>query len=206
MRCLFLILCILVELVGFCSPIKNNIAARNIEFVNEEKASYTARDYVQDGLIAMWDGIENVSYGEHDDEATAWIDLVNAKKLNGNVVNGNSFKILSTSIIKGFTLTNDMTIELVRNSSIDFTTAIMLTYGTAGSASLRYAINGVRSGYALYQLRYWDGASIKNDYQLKTYVPISMTYSNNIISIYGNNKLLSTHDDAIASEIDGLVI
>ena len=27
----------------------------------------TARDYVQDGLVAMWDGIENVGWGEHSD-------------------------------------------------------------------------------------------------------------------------------------------
>ena len=35
----------------------------------------TARDYVQNGLIAMWDGIENVGYGQHDDAATTWVDL-----------------------------------------------------------------------------------------------------------------------------------
>lgn len=35
----------------------------------------TANDYVQNGLIAMWDGIENVGYGQHDDNATSWADL-----------------------------------------------------------------------------------------------------------------------------------
>ena len=35
----------------------------------------TAKDYVQNGLIAMWDGIENVGYGQHDDNATSWADL-----------------------------------------------------------------------------------------------------------------------------------
>ena len=35
----------------------------------------TAADYVQFGLIAMWDGIENVGYGQHDDAATTWVDL-----------------------------------------------------------------------------------------------------------------------------------
>lgn len=35
----------------------------------------TARDYIQNGLIAMWDGIENVGYGTHDDNATSWVDL-----------------------------------------------------------------------------------------------------------------------------------
>ena len=36
----------------------------------------TARDYVQDGLIAMWDGIENAGWGVHDPNATVWKDLV----------------------------------------------------------------------------------------------------------------------------------
>ena len=41
---------------------------------------YTARDYVQDGLVAMWDGIENAGWGTHDDAATVWKDLTG----NGN--------------------------------------------------------------------------------------------------------------------------
>ena len=36
---------------------------------------YTARDYVQNGLIAMWDGIENAGWGVHDPNATVWKDL-----------------------------------------------------------------------------------------------------------------------------------
>lgn len=36
---------------------------------------WTARDYVQDGLVAMWDGIENAGWGVHDANATVWKDL-----------------------------------------------------------------------------------------------------------------------------------
>lgn len=36
----------------------------------------TARDYVQDGLVAMWDGIENAGWGVHDDSVQYWTDLV----------------------------------------------------------------------------------------------------------------------------------
>lgn len=39
------------------------------------KRKPTARDYVQDGLIAMWDGIENAGWGVHDPNATTWKDL-----------------------------------------------------------------------------------------------------------------------------------
>ena len=35
----------------------------------------TAKDYIQDGLIAMWDGIENAGWGVNDPSATVWKDL-----------------------------------------------------------------------------------------------------------------------------------
>lgn len=40
------------------------------------KKGPTARDYVQDGLIAMWDGIENAGWGVCDNSAQYWTDLV----------------------------------------------------------------------------------------------------------------------------------
>ena len=40
------------------------------------KPKPTARDYVQDGLVAMWDGIENAGWGVHDENATTWKDLI----------------------------------------------------------------------------------------------------------------------------------
>ena len=40
------------------------------------KSGYTAKDYVQDGLVAMWDGIENAGFGVHDSVARTWKDLI----------------------------------------------------------------------------------------------------------------------------------
>ena len=40
------------------------------------KSGYTAKDYVQDGLIAMWDGIENAGWGVHDTTIVGWRNLV----------------------------------------------------------------------------------------------------------------------------------
>lgn len=45
----------------------------------QKDAEPTARDYVQDGLIAMWDGIENAGWGTHD--ANAPVDLVTNTRL-----------------------------------------------------------------------------------------------------------------------------
>ena len=42
---------------------------------------WSAKDYVQDGLVAMWDGIENAGWGTHDPNATSWVDLS-----SGNIV------------------------------------------------------------------------------------------------------------------------
>lgn len=36
----------------------------------------SAKSYVQDGLVAMWDGIENAGWGVHDPNATVWKDLI----------------------------------------------------------------------------------------------------------------------------------
>lgn len=41
------------------------------------KRTPTAKDYVQSGLVAMWDGIENAGWGVHDPNAATWKDLIN---------------------------------------------------------------------------------------------------------------------------------
>lgn len=40
------------------------------------KKAPTAKDYVQSGLVAMWDGIENAGWGTHNPSATVWKDLI----------------------------------------------------------------------------------------------------------------------------------
>jgi hypothetical protein len=47
--------------------------------IGGEKIAPTAKDYVQDGLVAMWDGIENAGYGVHNPNATSWKDLVSGQ-------------------------------------------------------------------------------------------------------------------------------
>lgn len=49
----------------------------------------TARDYVQNGLVAMWDGIENAGYRQHDPNATVWKDL-SGNNMDFPLVEGNS--------------------------------------------------------------------------------------------------------------------
>ena len=44
------------------------------------KRGLTALSYVQDGLVALYDGIENTGVGQHSDNASTWVDLTG----NGN--------------------------------------------------------------------------------------------------------------------------
>ena len=53
-------------------------------FERRGKSAPTARDYVQNGLIAMWDGIENAGWGVHDANATTWKDLIGNYDLTKN--------------------------------------------------------------------------------------------------------------------------
>lgn len=48
------------------------IAARNFFMAGNKP---TAKSYIQDGLVAMWDGIENAGWGVHDVNATVWKNL-----------------------------------------------------------------------------------------------------------------------------------
>ena len=45
---------------------------------------FSARSYVQDGLISMWDGIENAGYGQHDAENTSWTELIGSIPLKAS--------------------------------------------------------------------------------------------------------------------------
>ena len=63
------------------------------------KSGYTAKDYVQYGLIAMWDGIENAGWGVHDANATVWTDLVNGMGIDlieQAMFSENSLRIVAT--------------------------------------------------------------------------------------------------------------
>jgi hypothetical protein len=47
------------------------------EFVlGPDLIDYTAKDYIQDGLVAMWDGIENAGWGTNDKSVNYWKELI----------------------------------------------------------------------------------------------------------------------------------
>ena len=58
------------------APVKSDEAANGVAFTNDGIVIPSTSEYIQDGLVAMWDAIENVGYGEHDGTTTVWKDLV----------------------------------------------------------------------------------------------------------------------------------
>lgn len=44
-------------------------------YIRSGEKTYTARDYVQNGLLAIWDAKENVGYDSHSQDASVWKDL-----------------------------------------------------------------------------------------------------------------------------------
>ena len=66
----------LISFIARCELTKSAIAAQHIKSIEEIQENATAADYVQDGLIVLFDGIENVAWGIHDSTTNRWIDLV----------------------------------------------------------------------------------------------------------------------------------
>lgn len=78
------------------------IAARQIFLGRGGAKVPTAADYVQDGLLLHLDAIENVGYGQHDANATEWIDLVGSVSLtipSGSVWSNNSLTLGDDSLV-----------------------------------------------------------------------------------------------------------
>ena len=56
---------------------KSLLGAINTDFIEDVPSDKPmASDYIQENLVAMWDGIENVGWGTHSASSTSWIDLI----------------------------------------------------------------------------------------------------------------------------------
>ena len=77
----------LLATITVSAPVRSLVAARNAAISESEQKQYTAKDYIQDGLIVIWDGLENIGYGSHDETSTVWVDLSgNGNDLTSGVV------------------------------------------------------------------------------------------------------------------------
>ena len=78
----------------------------------------TAKDYVQDGLVAMWDGIENSGWGVHSESNEKWVELISLKEsIKTNVRQvitlNDGFRFVEGGFITNVVLKNIVSIEAV---------------------------------------------------------------------------------------------
>ena len=78
--------------------------------VQAAEAAIGSSDYIQSGLIAQWDGIENAGVGTHDATATTWVDLKGSRDLalgTGETFGENCLKVTTAGshVTTGWDLT-----------------------------------------------------------------------------------------------------
>ena len=77
MRRSLTIVCVLILVSLNASPIRSAAGLRHLAMTTgDDHESYSAKDYVQEGLIAMWDGEWNAGAGIHDANATKLYELI----------------------------------------------------------------------------------------------------------------------------------
>lgn len=199
MKRVFLLLSICCSVVCFGSPVKSMLGAEGTE-QQEEASSYTAQDYIQDGLIAHWDGIENITYGVHDGEATVCYDLISGLALPCQMMSQDVVQALAQTFFSSIDLSGDMTIEWVVSAEHEVWSGIG-TYNWHTTLRFRYQISGVREGYRYYQIRYWDGSQQVTKYSIpKTVLQGSVSYGGGMFFVYSYGDLVAVYGDAAAVE------
>ena len=121
------------------------LGARTAAWANIGGGVSTAHDYVQDGLIAMWDGIENAGWGVHDSGARTWKDLIGVHNfvLPAGISFGEDCALFTKSVGKeqswGFYDNEIMTIEVCgKHTSTSVGFAIQFTYGVSCKRMFAY--------------------------------------------------------------------
>lgn len=150
-----------------------------------EKSEYTTDDYIQDGLIAMYDGNNNTGLG-HDDTSKVWVDL-SGNGHDGTIIGDINWNDDSLS----FNGTTNA-VALTRMDLKDITMEIVLV-DEGSTNNVTYVANYETGGYGL--SRY-----LKNGLTMEAYInsKVSFIYSKNafvtnkkysLSGSYSGNKL-----------------
>ena len=136
------------------------IAARNAMLAGG--GSLSAKSYVQDGLIAMWDGIENAGFGTHDSSAATWKDLIGTLDLTPNrSAHWESNGLASSSHI-GYLANRNATINTIGTIEVAFDMSGE-TANNAGRCLVKFSNSRALMGNGLFGLRSRGEPSIMMD-------------------------------------------
>ena len=131
-------------------------------FASAMAYGYTSASYVQDGLIAQWDGIDNTGMGVHDPDAKVWKDLAGNYDLtllpkgawSGE---GNALVVNGASAVCSNSLPAYKTIEVVYKMSNPKGQILFTSGGTAQVNDFHFIVFN-RSGETSGTTGYFSGA------------------------------------------------
>lgn len=168
-----------------------------------------ARQYVQDGLVAVWDGTDNNGWGKHSSTIRTWKELIsgwngsldtNASWVaNAMVVSGNGFPCRVPANISQVIATKNFTVELAVKPSRDTVRCTLFgNYSEAQSYNFEAHLkNDLRAYYTGDPDLFSDGgfyeANVKQTY--------SQTTSTTSQKIWKNASVIYTNDGAINSSL-----
>ena len=151
--------------------------------------SETASHYVQEGLLACWDGVENAGADPHDAEATVWRDLVaeRAFDLTGVTVGANGMEFAGTANSYGILSAADTaaTFERATNGTLE---VVYSSRDTSGHHALLQSSKTANSAMGFWNTREFIANNNTDNKQSPEYVcPIS-TATNTMTVRYAQAK------------------
>ncbi len=192
--------CLCQPLIG--SPIKACRGGREISY--SKSSSLSAKSYVQDGLVALWDGIENADWGVHDESATSWVDLIGGKAMPNRSFTSDfaamttSRSFIGTHTDPPFRMDTDFTLHtVIVNAPISGFYRTLLGIGSDGAGGLEQGITLTARSSAPYRVVYRPGYSgaIAGEVDTKTTsgevysLDIVFSYESKVFSVYVNSEI-----------------
>lgn len=115
----------------------------------------TTLDYVQDGLIAHWDGIDNVARGAHDPDTTVWTDLIGGKNwtLRSNATVGENaltFSGTKLALANSTTMTHEDSLAIFGSDGEKTVEIVLMPNGDNVSYCLLQTPTGCGVGFYAY--------------------------------------------------------
>lgn len=208
MKRLFALAAVSMAALATCAvPVRSNKGGFLGGHVPQSADAPTARDYVQNGLLAMWDGIENAGWGVHDPDATMWKDLVGGYDLilsEAAQVNADNIQTGSSAYAPTFAYSMEKPEGVMSLEVVGYATQKGL-YVFLGNSKIRMSISRGTIGCG-----WWNNGGSVYSYTAGTTVLITCVYSSGpggeLAALYVNGKQLELGTYGLTNNSNGISI
>ena len=178
------------------------LAAAPLTAAVADGGGYTSASYVQDGLIAQWDGIDNAGPGTHNPISAVWKDLKGSCDMsltaNGQWANGNALSVANAGAVGTNAAPAYTTIEIVykmtdKNGRILFASghaaangklAQMVCFSVISGNSLAGFFDGTGTSSTRYARYNFDATTVCSLSAVHEDGVVSTVYLNGVIDMY----------------------